>query len=797
MDRQNLQTFIRAAEDDLSSIRGSLLLIAQTSTAADISVPRSNLARLRAGAAEFGYHSVVELVSACDAALTLLPIAGLATPQTAYSILDKVASIEAELLKIPLRADDFLNDVSGFVDASFSELAPQAMNSQTDDMETEEFEIDEETFDIFRSEADELLANISNGLELLTASASDENALWEVRRNAHTFKGAAGIVGLKQASTIAHQMEDLLDKLVEMRREAAPQVLDFLNCSAARLSSIVTAKNVDDNVRELEQKYAEVMNWLKSETRPSVTNSVDVRTTATNDKAADLAAAAGSDSVKTTTTPIVRVSLDRLDELLAISRALILNHATLAERSAGLAAGLDTINSRTKLETLLNVQRTLAAQIQEKLLDIRMVKFGTLQTRLSRTVNVTCLDEHKKAVVEIENGEVEIDTLIIDALIEPMLHLLKNAVVHGIESPETRRLLGKSERGTIRIRLETDHEVLVLRISDDGRGISIPNLKAKAISNGLIDREAALSMPDIEAIDLIFDRGLTTADKIDLNAGRGVGMSIVKESVESRGGKVAVTTEPLRGTTFTITMPLVIASVEPVAKANSIETPEIFTSPASSHSEEPPNNRHETAMPDRSIRPAYLVPDRSEPVIPPAPSLPEDPAPEPKREEVSSLPPAPLPWSPVFSRPEPVARIVDSPSTAPPLTGELKPLILIVDDSGIIRRITTQVVEASGFRAMTANNGSDALQLLRSGECTPDLILSDVEMPEMNGWEFLKDLKADGSLSDIPVAMVTSLNSNDHRDRAYMLGAFDFIVKPVNRENLGDVVERCGLKASA
>jgi len=110
--------------------------------------------------------------------------------------------------------------------------------------------------------------------------------------------------------------------------------------------------------------------------------------------------------------------------------------------------------------------------IQTKLLRIRMVKFGTLETRLGRAINVTCLDENKKAALEIENGEVEIDTQVIDSLIEPLLHLLKNAVVHGIEPPDTRRLIRKPERGTIRINIEADDEAVVLSVSDDGAGIA-------------------------------------------------------------------------------------------------------------------------------------------------------------------------------------------------------------------------------------------------------------------------------------------------------------------------------------
>ncbi len=689
MDREKPQTFVLAAEADLASIRSSLLILTQSGDATDITVTRRHLARLNAQATASQLPGIAELCSECEASLDNFPNTDTISPAAVYAALDIVARIEAAVWQ----SDDFLFDVAGLVDASFDKFILHNESVELSTAKEEEFEIDEETLDIFRSEADELLTNIADGLCTLSTSQGDQIALWDVRRAAHTFKGAAGIVGLKEASEIAHRMEDILDRVVEMRREAVPQVVNHLKKCADRLNSIVAARDLDENTEDIDHQYVDVMSWLSS---PVIADS-DIQPN--SDDLPDKAVQSRLDSVKTTTTPIVRVSLDRLDELIKISRSLLVNRSAIAERFTEYSTGTGGggADSLAILESLFDAQRNLTDEIQAKLLHIRMVRFGNLETRLSRTVHLTCVDENKKAILVIENGEVEIDTQIIDALVEPLLHLLKNAVVHGIESPDTRRMIGKPERGNIRIRLEADDEALVMSVTDDGGGISAPKLIEQALANGIITADQAKSISDREATQLIFDRGLTTAGKIDLNAGRGVGMSIVRESIENRGGKVMVESVPQRGTTFTILMPFAIAKPVPL-----------------------------TAEP---------------------------------------------------------SKVANKP------VGSMLPLVLIVDDSASIRRQTANLVKQAGLRVITANNGAEALELLLSGDWEPDLILSDVEMPQIDGWEFLEYVKTDNHLGEIPVVMVTSLAPEIHRQRAFDLGAMDFIVKPLTERHLARVLQ--------
>ncbi len=689
MDRETSQFSIKNAERDLASIRSALLIVAQTGDVDDLAIPRRDLARLASDARE-NSHSEIEL-AAFSAREAIDNITAANAVVGAINALDLVSLIEATVWRHG--SHELIDDVSGFVDASFDEIAPQS--EAVNNLPNEAFDIDEETLDIFRTEADELLANIFNELEKLAASPGDTNALWNIRRSSHTFKGAAGIVGMGDASSTAHRMEDLLDKMVELRIEASRDILEFLDASAMHLNALVTAKNLDNDPNLNKHYEAALASFASEVTGTNSSKRTDKESASTNGR---------PDTYRPASTPIVRVALDRLDDLLTVSRNLVINQSSLAERFSelGLGPAIDA-EMLAKLTAIFEAQHSLTDELYAKLQRIRMVRFGTLETRLSRAVQVTSVDEGKKARVEIENGDIEIDTQIVDSLIEPLLHLLKNAVVHGIERPETRRLLGKPETGKITIRLDADEETVVMTVADDGSGISISKIKDKAVAGGIITVDVAEQMTNGDALKLIFDRGLTTADKIDLNAGRGVGMSIVKESLESRGGSILVESEPQSGTTFTLLLPV------------------------------------------QSVQPSAVKP-KAEPAV-------------------------------------------DAPIVSP--------LVLIVDDSPSIRRQTQKIVAAAGLRTITANSGADALELLLNGTIEPDLILSDVEMPNIDGWEMLEYIKTDDNFGHISVVLVTSLDSEEHQTRAAELGASGYVIKPFTEKDLTYSLECLGMSVTA
>lgn len=695
MDREKINQYLKAAERDLASVRNSLVIVAQTGDGSDLSTPRRILARLHSEASVLGLVEAANLLSAALTRVEQISLSSDFHPPDVYAVLDTIAQIEALLWKTPFQSDDFLSDIDSFVESIFNDLGPASetpsQNGNTARGFEEKFEIDDETLEIFRSEAEELLSNIKNDLKDLAKSPGDHHALWNIRRHAHTFKGAAGIVGLREASEVAHRMEDLLDKMVELSFDPVPQVFEFLQASARHLTAIVGSVDIDETLDDLKVQYDQAMSCLSS-------SGVLAAVPDSNSGNRGLPIATG-ETPKAATSPIVRVSLARLDELIKLSRRLAATRSTFAAEVSNVKCNRSVYpEGFSRLDALFDAQKKLIDELQAKLLRIRMVKFGTLATRLSRAVHVTSVDENKKADVIIVNGDIEIDTQVIDALIEPLLHLLKNAVVHGIEPPDTRRLLGKPERGIIRIGLESDKKVLILEVADDGAGISAKKLKEKAIAAGILTAETAANMPDDAAAELIFDRGLTTADKIDLNAGRGVGMSIVRESVENRGGTVTVESHAQLGTKIRVRLPHV--------------------------------------------------------------------------RDVTDLP---------LANPLECQTAVEQPQL---------PLIMIVDDSSTVRRHSAQLAQFAGLKVISANNGAEAVELLLSNDWHPDLILSDVEMPQIDGWEFLKFIKEDEVFCSIPIVMVTSLNAAENRARAIDLGAFDYLNKPLTEQSLEQVLEK-------
>lgn len=689
MDREPQQTFISRAGSKLASVRNSLVVLAQSGEA-------DNICAIRRGLAELGSLDQTEIsndlkgrLAECEAALAVYSPDD--PPAAIYRVLDKVAAIEAELLDTPLHSDEFVDDLSGLIDSSFDDLIQPLEKADENLSAYAEFEIDDETLEIFRAEAAELIAAMAENIEILASSHVDKSSLWEVRRCAHTFKGAAGIVGYMEACRIAHHMEDLLDKVVEKAAGATNEVIVFLRMAAEALDANIHEKEIEDKHAQLEGLYDTAIASLDSleASVPASTGQASVVSIPAVNERGDLS--------RRIATPVVRVSLDRLDELVRISRDLVTSRTALSARLSELIGknGDDT-KARNDIANLLDSTEKMALEIQNGLLKIRMVKFGTLETRLSRAVHATCLDENKKAGLTVLNGEVEIDTLVIDMLIEPLLHLIKNAVVHGIESAETRRMIGKPERGNITVGIEADDEALVLTVADDGGGISISKLLNKAIDSGVVSGSEAAEMDERTATRLIFSPGLTTAEKIDLNAGRGVGMAIVKESIENRGGTVLVDSRPQQGTTFTILMPLA-QSAQPTA-----------------------------------------------------------------------------PDSPAMS---------DHPQAG------AGPLVLIVDDSATVRNQVLMMVEEAGVRGITANNGAEALELLLSSKWEPDLIVSDVEMPQIDGWQFLEYVKTDENFGSIPVVMVTSLDAAEDRQRALDLGASGYLNKPIDRTRIDILIK--------
>lgn len=920
MNHEDLLSFIKDAELDLPMVRsGFLVYLNDGRISTELEIPLRQILVLKGTASRLGLDEIENIAAYIE--VYLKPAFEGGEPLMdgkARDVLDLLARLEAIVLNTRHQLEDFSMDVSGFVEDSFSGLTSTAndhnevqmgeVNVAQDVAAEDEFEIDDELLEIFRMEADDLLKSIGANLDILSGKPDDHDALWEIRRNAHTFKGAAGIVGFKQASELAHRVEDLLDYLAENKIESNGRIVEILRDANVCLNAITYGENspgVHERISAVYRDFDALMDWLKSPdasylAEPPQVSIIEEEAASTEvDRPSDAANAARRQARS-----VVRVSLERLDDLVKIVHGLVVSRSVFEQRLAEfdqqisdlrnstrrlqsasskfeidfeadfLGAGIisnravqarqndfdalemdqytefhqttrelaettgDTfaINSalsvlKGNLDSVLENQRRLIDDLQEKLLRIRMVEFGTLSTRLNRAVRITCDEENKKADLTIENERLEIDTQILDALIEPLLHLLRNSVVHGIETPDTRRLVGKPEKGSINIRIVSEETHVVLKVSDDGRGISPATLKAKAVKNGLITQARADAMTSSDALKLIFLPGLTTAERLNLNAGRGVGMSIVKESVENRFGSVTVTSEPQRGTTFTIRMPLTLAVTHVLlvkAKDQTFALPlklvrQITEFPARVVAESLAAGSIEIEGEDYPFAPlntflhlpvenaadgdnaqvllietsgnmSAVVVDRviktEEIVI------------KPLRKPLDAVPN--LLGATILGSGEIVPvldlsflvrrRETDEIPVAPVAVDEVEEIsVMIVDDSPSVRHLTSKVIQNAGWQVIAAKHGLDALEILESGKKLPNVILTDVEMPHMDGYELLSALKQKEGLREIPVVMITSRAAEKHREKAASLGVSDYLTKPFADSELVGLIKNLAL----
>jgi chemosensory pili system protein ChpA (sensor histidine kinase/response regulator) len=904
MGHDHLQTFSDEAGNILSGIRSSLLIHLQHDAVdVDLGMPDRLAGSLKNICSTQGSDNIEKLSD--DLAKQLQNLVDLGRGPTAEQVrglLDHLILIEAAVAEINAGPADSKFDITAFVDESFDTLRVGPVPKKTSngngriaepEPEFEAFEADAEMLEIFQQEADELLRNIETNLDLLARQPKNENALWEIRRYAHTFKGAAGIIGLKRLSHLAHRVEDLLDTLAENNAGPNERIFSVLMTAFDCLKALANGESsseLDERIADVYGNFDGVLKTLETTPSESV---ADVASTRPSEPNVDAKTAQNR--------PIVRVALSRLDSLVEIVRNLVATRSALEQRLSEFERQIDDLHNsnrrlqstraklesdfhldgghavpsatafstdrfrdvsqepirvpyfpiefnqsthdlgetardtlviessldaiRSGLESLFDNQRLLAEEIQSRLMQLRMIEFGTLTNRLLRTVRVTCDEENKKADLSIENGQLEIDTQILDWLVEPLMHLLKNSVAHGIESPDTRRLLGKPETGTIVLKISNDDTHIHLSINDDGRGIGTSALKEKAVSNGLISETEASAMNDDDLLDLIFLPGLTTAERLSLSAGRGVGMSIVKESVEARKGIISVRSIPQRGTTFNILVPLPVASTRVLVVKAGHQTLAIpinlikhigeiglehikhdgpratvelgagrfqfhFLGDLLGHAG--PERGHVNAV-------VLMIESDSKNYVVAVDSVinTEDATIEPSADPLDAS--NGLMGAAILGTGD-IVPVIDLPKlleTKKPAqrsnTVQLDPpeefIVMIVDDSPSVRQMTSKVIESAGWTTETAKDGIDAIEKLRTCRTLPSVILSDIEMPRMDGYEFAAAIRENADLNKIPVIFISSRTGEGHREKAFASGAAEVLVKPYDNQELISVIE--------
>jgi chemosensory pili system protein ChpA (sensor histidine kinase/response regulator) len=521
------------------------------------------------------------------------------------------------------------------------------------------------------------------------------------------------------------------------------------------------------------------------------------------------------------------LELDRYTRLQELTRMMAESVNDVATVRSAMQRTLQTT------EDELAVQARLTRELQSDLLRTRMTEFESLSERLYRVVRQASKETGKQVRFDIVGGSIEVDRGVLDRMTAAFEHLLRNCVTHGIEMPEARTAAGKDPTGSIVITVEQEGNEVSIEIRDDGAGLDLARIRARAVEMGLLKPEAKAS--DKELANLIMAPGLSTMSVVTELAGRGVGMDVVRSDVHAMGGRVETRTNAGRGTRFKLVLPLTTVVTQVVilrAGERSIAVPSNLVELVQRATPATIAEAYEAgtygygglqlpfywlgALLQSSARgtevgrtlPVVIVRSAQQRVALHVDEVQGSHEVVVKNlgPQLSSLPGLAgmtlLPSGAVALIYNPVAlssvygaqalhtmRSAHEEAQAPDGPGPRRldlaapaPLVLVVDDSLTVRRITKRLLEREGYRVVLAKDGLDALDVL-GGE-RPVVVLSDIEMPRMDGFDLLRNIRGDASTATLPVIMITSRIAQKHRDIAIEMGANQYLGKPYREDEL-------------
>jgi len=516
------------------------------------------------------------------------------------------------------------------------------------------------------------------------------------------------------------------------------------------------------------------------------------------------------------------LELDRFSNMQQLSRALTESVSDLLN----LHEMLD--ESIRQAESLLTQQSRVSSDLQEGLMQTRMTPFGSAAPRLRRVVRSAAAETGKKARLQLRmaGSSDQLDRNVLERITAPLEHMLRNAIAHGIENPRLRRKLKKPEEGEIIVTVEAEATEFVIRVQDDGGGIDLAAVRKRAIERGLIRKDEEVTPQRL--LQFIRESGFSTATTVTGLAGRGVGMDVVNSEIKQIGGSMEIETEPGQGTRFTIRIPFSLAVMQAIGVSIGER---LFQVPLNSVAGVARMTPAEYSALMKSESPAYEFAGEAFPLLElepllDAPSLPLDSdnvsllmirtgehaaafrvtglqghqeiVIKPVGPQISSIPGILggtiaadgqvmiiLDMGPLIRRGlERVAQPAEPVASVPEKARH--PLVMVVDDSITMRKVTSRVLENHSLEVMTAQDGVDAIEKLH--DRIPDLMLLDIEMPRMDGYQLLEHVRADARLRHIPVVMITSRAGQKHRKKARSAGANAYLTKPYQEAELVEQV---------
>jgi two-component system chemotaxis sensor kinase CheA len=400
---------------------------------------------------------------------------------------------------------------------------------------------------VFLIEAEENLGAMEQALVTLEARPDDSETLGTIFRMAHTLKGNALAFGFSGAAELAHALEDQLERLRSGQQRVSAGLVTLLLRSVDALRQMVPAavagaEQVQPDQRALIEKLKG--GDVVSEPAPSVPRLYD-RVRGPGRRREDIQAFV--DRART-----LRVEIAKLDRLLNLTGEIAISRGRLKQQLEA-SGNLDLVESYRETERLF-------MDLQELVMKVRMVPVGPIFRQFARTVRDVAVGLSKQARLVTIGEDVEVDTTVIENLKDPLTHMVRNALDHGIELPEERRERRKDPCGTITLHARHEAGSIVLQVRDDGRGLDRAAIVKRAVARGLLAEGAKLGEAEIDR--LIFEPGFTTATDVTDMSGRGVGMDVVRRNVETLRGSVAIESRPGEGTTVIIRLPLTLAIIE-------------------------------------------------------------------------------------------------------------------------------------------------------------------------------------------------------------------------------------------
>jgi two-component system chemotaxis sensor kinase CheA len=647
---------------------------------------------------------------------------------------------------------------------------------------------------------------------VLEATPDDQSAIDEIFREAHTMKGAAGMVGMMRVSSLAHRLEGLLVELRSGTRRASPELTDAMLLVVDNISRLIaspssTQQDASDE-SAMERLLGKAAPTLPP--RPPLPTVPPLPPVAVAPIAAPAPPAPPSPSIAPpppdghqdrrhidATTLMVPVA--RIDEL-----NRLVGEASAAQLKVGHLFGSELRVDPDQMTEYRDLTKVIN-QLQEVTERTRMVPVGTLEPILHRTVRDTARAAGKDVRWEVVGEDIEVDRGVLEELMSPLLHLVRNSVGHGVELPDERLKAGKPAQAFVRLHAAQVGSKVVISISDDGAGINVAAVRAAAAKGGV----DVSGLTDEQSLHLIFRAGVSTAKVLTEDSGRGVGLDVVATAVEAVHGSIEVVNRPGVGAEFRIVVPITLTVVAclivsisgqsfalplhrivrmldaqnvqvvsgrslavidglavPVSDlAELLGLPKATSGPwvllgtaADSHA-----FRVETVLQKRdvvvrgltgrlrdlkAVSGASIEPNGSILLVLDVPSL---------IERSNAIP-------------EMTRRVADKPAGPTPLLS-----VLVVDDALMVRELQRSILERGGYAVRTANDGAEALAML--AEKPADLVVTDLEMPNVDGFALTRRIRAHPRLANIPVLIVSSHASADDHQRGLDAGADGYIVK--------------------